>query len=146
MKKYVLVFAVTYLLLTVVLGVITEMLKIGGGAGLNIAATIASSFIAAWRFTQEQGRLPTAEENNSYARLALASVWVASLLLVVAFLLSSCHPLKLMKSRKYWLPRYFSSQLALVFSSFQPSIISLLSGRFRGMQNKATKLDLCPEA
>ncbi|OYY73217.1 MAG: hypothetical protein B7Y40_10405 [Gammaproteobacteria bacterium 28-57-27] len=85
MKKYVVVFAVTYLLLTVALGTIAEMLKIGGGAGLNIAATIASSFVAAWRFTKEQGRLPTAEENSLYTRLALASVWLVSLLLVVAF-------------------------------------------------------------
>jgi hypothetical protein len=85
MKKYVLIFAVSYLLLTVVLGIVTEMLEIDGVAGLNMAVTVASSFIAAWRFTQEQGRIPTVEENSSYTRLALASVWVTSLLLVISF-------------------------------------------------------------
>ena len=91
MKKYALVFAVSYLLLTVVLGAIAEVLKVKGGSGFNIAAMLASSFFAASRFTKEQCRLPTAEELKLYSWLAVSAVWGVSLLLLVvalAFLFS----------------------------------------------------------
>lgn len=86
MKKYVFIFTIAYLLLTISLAIITSLLKVDGGTSLNIVVTIASSFIAAWQFTKEQKRIPTAEESNSYARLALAGTWMVSLLLVIAFL------------------------------------------------------------
>ena len=100
MKKYVLIFTISYLLLTIALAIITSLLKVGGGTTLNIAVTIASSFIAAWQFTKEQERIPTTEENNSYARLALAGTWAVSLLLVIAFLALLVPPTELETFKK----------------------------------------------
>jgi hypothetical protein len=84
MKKYALVFTVAYLLLTVAFAVIASTFKFGGGMSFNVTMSIVASFIAAWRFTKEQGRLPTTEENKSYSWMALAGLWMASLLLVAA--------------------------------------------------------------
>jgi hypothetical protein len=82
MKKYASIFTLAYLLLTVALAILANMLKIGG-AGLNITATIAASFIAAWWFTKEHGRIPTIEENKSYSWRALVGTWTVSLLLAI---------------------------------------------------------------
>ena len=109
MKNYTLVFAIAYLLLTIALGLIAELLNMKGSTSLNIAAAIAASFVAAWKFTKEQRRLPTVEERKSFAWQALLSVWAVSLLLVVGFLAFLVPPaeskamLKLLGSATYLL-------------------------------------------
>jgi hypothetical protein len=91
MKKYALIFTIAYLLITLMLVVIAGVFKVGG-ASLNIAATVAASFIAAWRFTQEHSRLPTTEEATSYSLIALAGIWVVSLLLVIVYFVMVMSP------------------------------------------------------
>jgi hypothetical protein len=88
MKRYAIMFAVAYLLLTVILGAILEFFRLGGNAGVNIAATLAASFFAAGKFAKEQGSLPTPEQTKAYSWMALLAVWIVSLLLaLVAFAL-----------------------------------------------------------
>jgi hypothetical protein len=81
-KKYVFIFAFSYLILA---GVV-ELLELKGGAGFNFTTLLMASFCAAWRFTKDQGRLPTSDELKSYSWLALFSVWLMSLLAAGAFL------------------------------------------------------------
>lgn len=88
MKRYAIMFAVAYLLLTVILGAILEFFKLGGSAGVNIAATFAASFFAAGKFAKEHGSLPTPEQTKTYSWMALLALWIVSFLLVlVAFAL-----------------------------------------------------------
>ena len=84
MKKYVVLFTIAYFLITVAIAGIAYFIDIGGGAGLNIAAAMAASFFAGSQFAKEQGRAPTNAEKHTYSLLALASIWIVSLLLVVA--------------------------------------------------------------
>lgn len=91
MKKYALVFSVAYLLSTVALSSAADALEFEGSVGFNVAAAVVASLIAAWRFTKDQARVPTAAENSAYARWALAGAWAVSMALVasaVAFMLS----------------------------------------------------------
>lgn len=83
MRKYTAIFAVAYLVLTIVVGLIAEALNLKGSTGFNIAATLAAGFIAAWKFSREEGRLPTTEEKKAFAWQGLLSVWLISLLLAV---------------------------------------------------------------
>jgi len=84
MKKYALLFALAYLAFTLILGFVTTFLKIDGGLSLNAAATLTANFVAAWKFAKDQKRTPTPEETGSYTWLALLSIWVVTLLLLVA--------------------------------------------------------------
>lgn len=84
MKKYTFVFSAAYLLLTLILAAIAELVEIKSGAsGLGIAAVFGASSIAAWSFHKDHARVPTLEEKKSYAWQALLSTWLVSLLLVV---------------------------------------------------------------
>lgn len=84
MKKYTLIFCATYFVLAIVVAVVAEWLKLKGGAGLGIVATLAASSFSAWKFTKDHNRQPTLEEKKAYAWQALAGVWVVSLILVLA--------------------------------------------------------------
>ena len=90
MKKYAVLFTIAYFLITVIITVVAYFIDIGGGAGLNIAAAMVASFFAGSQFAKEQGRAPTNAEKHTYSLMALASIWMVSLLLLaatVAFLL-----------------------------------------------------------
>lgn len=84
MKKYAVLFTIAYFLITVVVAGIAYFIDIGGGTGLNVAAAMIASFFAGSQFAKEQGRAPTHAEKHTYSLMALASIWVVSLLLVVA--------------------------------------------------------------
>ena len=91
MKKYTLLFTITYFAITLIIAVITTLLEIGGELFSGIATTFAASALAAWRFANDHGREPSLEEKKSFAWQALASIWVISLLMagiVVVVLLS----------------------------------------------------------
>jgi hypothetical protein len=83
MRRYVLVFGIAYLVLTVALAVLGEVLEVGAAVGLNIAATLGASFFAAARFAKELGRSPTSGEVGSFSWWGLLAVWVVSLTLVL---------------------------------------------------------------
>ena len=84
MKKYALVFAASYLLITVATALLAEAFEFRNGVSFNPAATMAASFLAAWRFTKDFRRRPTTEEKKSYTLMALGAAWVTSLMLVLA--------------------------------------------------------------
>jgi len=107
MKKYVLIFTVAYLLLTVTLAIAATLLKVNSGTLLNLGVAIASSFFAAWQFTKEHARIPTREENTAYARLALVATWGVSAFLVVSFLAIFLSPAELEAFRKLMTTKMF---------------------------------------
>ena len=86
MKKYALIFAASYFLLTVILAAVGKVMKPDDGFWLTIAANIAASFVAAWRFVKDNGRRPTDEEKKSYALLALINSWIVFLCVLLAAL------------------------------------------------------------
>jgi hypothetical protein len=88
LKKYAAIFTVAYLVLTIICALLASALKMKGGAGLNIAATLASGFIAAWAFNRENARLPTDEEKKSFAWQSVLGAMIISACLVVAFFFS----------------------------------------------------------
>lgn len=83
MRKYALMFFVVYLLSTVALSSALDALHVDAGPGWTIVAVLLASLVAAWRFTREQGRVPTAAEQNAYACWALTGTWAALLSLMV---------------------------------------------------------------
>lgn len=90
MKKYVLVFASAYLVLTVVVATATTLIDFNGGAGLNVAVTLAATLFAGANFVKDQGRAPTLDETKAFSWRALVATWAVSLVavvLAVAFLL-----------------------------------------------------------
>lgn len=84
MQKYAVLFTIAYFLVTVVIMVVVYLIDLGGGAGLNIAAAMVASFFAGSQFAKEQGRAPTNAEKHTYSLMALASIWIVSLLLLAA--------------------------------------------------------------
>ncbi len=91
MRKYTILFTITYFVITIIIAVITTLLEIGGELFSGIVATFAASALAAWKFANDQGREPSLEEKKSFAWQALLSIWIVSLLVagvVIAILLS----------------------------------------------------------
>jgi hypothetical protein len=85
MRGYALVFMATYVLCTLVGGAAMAAANVQGSAGLNVACVLAASYVAAWRFTKREGRVPEAAEKARFAKLALGGIWLSSLLLVVGY-------------------------------------------------------------
>ncbi|MDP3700314.1 MAG: ABZJ_00895 family protein [Hylemonella sp.] len=92
MKKYTLVFSIAYLVFGLVFFAVAELLKINANASFSVATTLASSFLAAWKFAKDHGREPTIEEKKSYAWQALLSVWVISLILAIVMFAAFLSP------------------------------------------------------
>jgi hypothetical protein len=86
MKKYVLVFTFSYLVLIAALWAAEVFLDFDSVGGLNIAALLVANFIAARQFTRDQNRRPTPAETKSYSLLALASIWCISLAILLVVL------------------------------------------------------------
>jgi hypothetical protein len=86
MKKYVLFFAFSYLVLIAALCAAVVFLDFDSVGGLNIAALLVANFIAARQFTRDQNRHPTPAETKSYSLLALASIWCISLAILLVVL------------------------------------------------------------
>jgi hypothetical protein len=86
LKKYTLVFAAAYGVMTLALGFLVDATNMKGGGGLNVVATLAGGFGAAHLFARDHGRGPTLEERKRFAWQALLAVWLVSLLLMAATL------------------------------------------------------------
>ena len=86
MKRYALIFAVTYLVLSLALLTILEILKSDDNPSFNLIIALAASFVAAGKFVKENGYLPTPEQTKAYSLMALLATWIVSILIaVVAF-------------------------------------------------------------
>jgi hypothetical protein len=79
MNPYVIRFTLANVILTVVLAIIAEMVKLKSGSGLAVAAAIASSFFAASAFAKDHSREPTSAEKGVFAWRALLATWLVSL-------------------------------------------------------------------
>lgn len=91
MKKYSILFAIAYFIITYGVGEVAERLQINAGITLNLVSTVVAVLIAAWWFGREHSEPPTSDEINAFAFQALAGVWIASLILtvIVLFFLAS---------------------------------------------------------
>lgn len=74
MKKYALIFAIAYLVNTIIIVGVSQALGAGGGAGLNIVTTIAPSLIV---FGSENNDVLTkhGKADRLYGGAANATVW-----------------------------------------------------------------------
>lgn len=86
MNPYVIRFAIVNAVLTVVLGVIAEIIKLKSGGGFAVACAIAASFFAASAFAKDHSREPTVEEKRTFAWRALVATWLISLVLTAIVL------------------------------------------------------------
>lgn len=87
MNPYVLRFLIANVVLTVIFGVIAEMMKLKSASGLAVAATIGAGMYAASAFAKDHAREPSSAEVGGFAWRALLATWVVSLVLFVGFLM-----------------------------------------------------------
>jgi hypothetical protein len=116
MKKYIIIYTVSNLLLTIIAIKLSSLLAIDTSTTLNAAVTIGASFVAARWFTNDHVRIPSQSEATSFARLALISSWLVSILLVYVVLSASA--LDMIKA--------LASNLGLVLTLMISLIISLV--------------------
>lgn len=88
MKKYSLIFSISYFLLVLVVGAVAERLELNKGTVLGIVPVIAASFLAAWRFTKDHNRQPTPKEKKTYSWQALLGAWIVSFLVTATAVMS----------------------------------------------------------
>jgi polyferredoxin len=81
MNRYVIRFTVAYVILTVVLACLAELLNLKFDGSLIAGAVMASSFFAGAAFARDHARPPTDEERTSFARRALMATWLVTLVL-----------------------------------------------------------------
>jgi len=86
MNQYVIRFALANVVLTIVLAMVGEMLKLKSGSGFAMAAAIASSFFAASAFVKDHSRAPSSMEKGVFAWRALIATWLLSLVLAAIVL------------------------------------------------------------
>ncbi len=100
MKKYSIIFAITYFIVIFGLGEIAERFQINASMTLNILSTVLSVFIAALWFAKEQNRQPSPDEVTTFAWQALAGVWIASMIstaIMFAFFISPSDVMAMLK-------------------------------------------------
>lgn len=90
MKKYVLIFAIMYLLLMAALSMARVFLKLEVGTVQNVVMVCLSSMIVASLFVRDQKRSPTEDETKSFSLLALLSVWAISIPVMIGLI--AYHP------------------------------------------------------
>jgi hypothetical protein len=88
LKRYIIIFTISYVILLLLLGGLAEILKLSSGTAFAVAAVGGASFFAAAAFAKDHARPPTGEEKTSFAWRALLSVWVVSLLFSAVFIAS----------------------------------------------------------
>ena len=86
MKKYVLIFAIMYLLLMAALSMARVFLKLEGGTVQNVVMVCLSSMIVARLFVRDQKRSPIENETKSFSLLALLSVWAISIPVMIGLI------------------------------------------------------------
>ena len=82
MNPYVIRFALANVVVTVLLAIMAEILKLKSASGLAVGAAIAASFFAASAFAKDHSREPTSEEKGVFALRALLATWLISFVLV----------------------------------------------------------------
>lgn len=80
MKKYSIIFAITYFIVIFGLGEIAERYQIDAAMTLNFFSTVLSVFIAAFWFAKQQNRRPSHDEVMAFSWQGLAGVWIASII------------------------------------------------------------------
>lgn len=91
LNRYVLIFTVANVFLTIAVAVLAEALKLKSGSSFGLVVALGSSVFAAWAFVRNHERPPTPEEKNSFAWRALVSTLLVSLILsalVLGFLVA----------------------------------------------------------
>ncbi|MGC1174093.1 ABZJ_00895 family protein [Polaromonas sp.] len=110
MKRYIIIFTVANLLMTLAIGVVASLLNLNSGSGMAVGAAMGASILAASAFVKAHARAPTREETKDFAWRALLATWLVSLVLmaiVVVVLLPAS------EARGLW--RGLSSGMGLVF-------------------------------
>lgn len=110
MNRYIVIFTVANLVLTLAIGVVTSIFNLKSGSGLAVGAAMAASFLAASAFAKDHARPPSREETKSFAWRALLSTWLVSLVLTAAVLV-----FLMPASETRGLLRGLSSGMVLVF-------------------------------
>ena len=85
MGSYALVFTITYLVATLLANAVMAAVKYDGSFSANVASVVLASFIAAWRFTKQERRIPEPAEKAQFSKMALAGLWLSSLVLVAIY-------------------------------------------------------------
>lgn len=86
MNRYIVIFTVANLILTIAIGVVTSILNLKSGSGLAVGAAMGASILAASSFVKAHARAPTREETKAFAWRALLSTWLVSLVLTALVL------------------------------------------------------------
>jgi hypothetical protein len=109
LNRYIVIFTVTNLLLTLAIGVVAAIFKLNSGSGLAAGAAMCASIFAASAFVKAHARAPTREETKAFAWRALLSTWLVSLVLTALVLVF------LMPGSLRGLSRGLTSGMGLVF-------------------------------
>lgn len=86
MTRYIVIFTVANLVLTLAIGAIASLLNLKSGSGLAVGAAMGASILAASSFVKAHARAPTREETKAFAWRALLSTWLVSLVLTALVL------------------------------------------------------------
>jgi hypothetical protein len=110
LNRYIIIFAVTNLLMTIAIGVVSSLLNLNSGSGMAVGAAFGASVMAASAFVKAHARAPTREETKDFAWRALLATWLVSLALTAVVVL-----VLLPASEARSLLRGLSSGMGLVF-------------------------------
>ena len=86
LKNFSILFFFAYVILTSALDAIAELFKIDAAISLNMAATIAASFLASAWFSTARERRPTGQEIAAYAWQATLAAWLATMIMTAIVL------------------------------------------------------------
>ncbi len=87
--KYVFRFAVAYLVLLVVLGVLAVLLNMDSNTGASIGALVASAIMVISKFVQENKRIPSVSEKKKLVWFSYLACWAVSIVLFAVFIVIS---------------------------------------------------------
>lgn len=88
MKKYILIFTLTYLALSLIAGLAAMLFDFNGSIVFSILAVLIASYTAAKMFVRDCRRLPTLNEKKSYAwQACLGSLFVSIFLTMASYAL-----------------------------------------------------------
>jgi hypothetical protein len=87
MSRYIIIFTVTNLLMTIAIGVVTSIFDLKSGSGMAVGAAMGASILAAAAFVKAHARAPTREETKDFAWRALLATWLVSLVLTAIVVL-----------------------------------------------------------
>ena len=83
--KYVVRFALFYLLAVIAIAIVTILLKLDSNSGSMVSVLVAA-MMTSLKFINDNKRVPSAYEKKKLVWYSFAATWVVSLVLVVLFL------------------------------------------------------------